>query len=88
MVLTMIILSMISGMGNLSQIDKYQSERMKMVTNQIIARGITDRETLAAMRKYRGISLYHLNLKVKRMAIILFRLVTDRQYRNHTLLHI
>jgi protein-L-isoaspartate(D-aspartate) O-methyltransferase len=35
----------------LPQSDKYSEQREKMVNEQIIARGITDKATLAAMRK-------------------------------------
>jgi len=45
-----IILLLISGTA-FCQKDKYESERQRMVDNQIAARGITDQATLKAMRE-------------------------------------
>jgi len=45
-----IILLLISGTA-FCQKDKYESERQRMVDNQIAARGISDQATLRAMRK-------------------------------------
>ena len=51
MIFAVIILSILTGGSMLPQNDKYSSLREKMVKEQIIARGISDRETLKALRK-------------------------------------
>ena len=49
--LIMIILSLIAGRNMLPQTDKYQEERDNMVRFQIIDRGITNAETVRALKK-------------------------------------
>jgi len=49
--LIMIILSLIAGRNNFPQADKYQEERDNMVRFQIIDRGITNAETVKALKK-------------------------------------
>lgn len=45
------ILLMLASLLNAQKKDKYESERLKMVNDQIVARGINDDATLKAMRK-------------------------------------
>ncbi len=47
----LIILFFAMGSSNLQQDDKYAAVRERMVTEQIISRGVTDAPTLKAMRK-------------------------------------
>jgi protein-L-isoaspartate(D-aspartate) O-methyltransferase len=50
-IFTALILSLLIRGYMLPQVDKYSSLRERMVKEQIISRGITDRETLKALRK-------------------------------------
>jgi protein-L-isoaspartate(D-aspartate) O-methyltransferase len=50
-IFAVLILSILTGGSMLPQNDKYSSLRERMVKEQIIARGISDRETLKALRK-------------------------------------
>ena len=51
MIFTVLILSILTGGSMLPQNDKYSSLRERMVKDQIIDRGISDKATLRAMRK-------------------------------------
>lgn len=51
MIFTVLILSILTGSSMLPQTDKYSSLRERMVKDQIIDRGISDKATLRAMRK-------------------------------------
>ena len=51
MIFAVLILSILTGSLMLSQTDKYSSLREKMVKEQILDRGISDRATLSAMKK-------------------------------------
>jgi protein-L-isoaspartate(D-aspartate) O-methyltransferase len=50
-IFTVLILSILTGSSMLPQTDKYSSLRERMVKDQIIDRGISDKATLRAMRK-------------------------------------
>ena len=51
MIFAVLILSILTGSLMLPQTDKYSSLREKMVKEQILDRGISDRATLSAMKK-------------------------------------
>lgn len=51
MIIAVLILSILTGGSMLPQNDKYTSLRERMVKDQIVDRGITDKSTLSAMRK-------------------------------------
>jgi protein-L-isoaspartate(D-aspartate) O-methyltransferase len=50
-IFAVLILSILTGNSMLPQIDKYYSLRERMVKEQIIKRGISDKATLSAMKK-------------------------------------